>query len=635
MLLLKCHRLYFHCNTQVVLHMNSVISIILSIIMAILPYLGSFFKEKSFTDELKTVVMEEDGNDIVLFNEDGEAVSEELFTQDSEDSDIPLLPVKYDARDEGLVTPPKAQGNSGCCWAFAAISAAESSMIKNGLADNTVDYSEAHLAWFGLRTIVKTKKDTARGDGIYSESPFADGGNWVRSVFALARWSGVQTEENIPFDGFPFPEGNYPESERYESYAHLQNSQYIDPADRDGIKQAILDCGSITASYYHSNTFLNITEDNGACYFQRSVKNTNHTIAIVGWDDNYSKDNFARTPDGDGAWLVKNSWGGSWGGSGYLWISYYDTSLSYFVTFEMESADNYENINQYDGFGYKGWGYLDGYNQMSMANIFTTANSETLRAVSFHTAQPDVSYTVEIYTDIPDGGSPTDGTFVTSESGYMKHRGYRTVKLSSPVNLSAKERYSAVVTLTVPEGQTVRIPLEFPEGFDGAHEREYYGEEGQSYLTVSRYFDEWEDTVAEGFNNVCVKTFTDNNALRLKITSGYRISDGVLGFVSLGADNDYIISQFKNRNVSVTDEAVYLLDNSGKVVDSLEIAYLGDIDNDGDMDYDDCRLLCQMVCLPDEITKKQWFSANVDRSTHLNVNDYTLLYDTVTEGGAL
>lgn len=615
--------------------MNSIISIILSILIAIFPFLGSLDLKKDFTDDLQIITMVEDGQDIILKNEDGETVSEDEFLSETENSETEDLPSSYDARNDNLITSVKAQGNSGCCWAFGAISAAETNMIKQGLAGNDVDYSEAHLVWFGLRTLAESKKDSTYGDGITSDSPFSDGGNWVRSLFALARWSGVEKEENFPFEGFPYPEGNYPESERYNSYAHLQNSRQIPAEDHDGIKQAILDCGSIAASYYHSSTFLNLNGADGACYYQSSVTNTNHTIVIVGWDDNYSKDNFKKTPSTDGAWLVKNSWGSSWGDNGYFWLSYCDTSLSYFTTYEMESADNYENINQYDGFGYKGWGFLSGYNQMSMANVFTTKAKETIKAVSFHTVQQNVTYTVEVYTDVPENGKPTDGTFATGESGFLKYRGYTTVPLSNPISLPENSRYAVVVTFTVPEGENACIPLEYPEGFDGAHNRSYYAEEGQSYLTVSRNFDEWEDTAISGFNNVCIKTFSDNDSLRLKDTSSFRLSDGALGYVPLGTGNTDILNQFRNKNIEITDKSVVLYDNSGKIIDSAEIAYLGDIDNDGDLDYYDYTLLCSFAFTLKEPTKREWFSSDIDMNRKLNADDAETLIMTIYNGGAL
>lgn len=57
------------------------------------------------------------------------------------------LPVKYDSRDYGCITSKKNQYGA-TCWAFASIAAAESSLIRTGLADSSIDLSEFHLAYY-------------------------------------------------------------------------------------------------------------------------------------------------------------------------------------------------------------------------------------------------------------------------------------------------------------------------------------------------------------------------------------------------------------------------------------------------------------------------------------------------------
>lgn len=47
---------------------------------------------------------------------------------------------------------------------------------------------------------------------------------------------------------------------------------------------------------------------NGALY-HNNEEYPNHAVTIIGWDDNYSKDNFVSKPERDGAWIVKNSYG--------------------------------------------------------------------------------------------------------------------------------------------------------------------------------------------------------------------------------------------------------------------------------------------------------------------------------------
>ena len=106
--------------------------------------------------------------------------------------------------------------------------------------------------------------------------------------------------------------------------------KYLDDCTQEEIKREIIDNGSIYAAYSHSPYYEN---NDRTAYFcpQGSPKFTGHAIAIVGWDDNYSKENFKAIngvlPENDGAWLVKNSWGDYNTLNGYFWLSYEDSYL--------------------------------------------------------------------------------------------------------------------------------------------------------------------------------------------------------------------------------------------------------------------------------------------------------------------
>ncbi len=64
----------------------------------------------------------------------------------------------------------------------------------------------------------------------------------------------------------------------------------------------------------------------GGIYHKEKYSGSFHGVLIIGWDDNYSKDNFYyEKPENDGAWLVLNSWGSNWGNNGTAWISYEDS----------------------------------------------------------------------------------------------------------------------------------------------------------------------------------------------------------------------------------------------------------------------------------------------------------------------
>ncbi|MBQ8783692.1 MAG: hypothetical protein IJZ57_07980 [Clostridia bacterium] len=614
---------------------RTVISFLLSIIIAIFPPLANIINPHDIEQQLEIIsVVDTVDFNIMLKDKDGNTVYDSEFSdQETPTPPDTVIPFSYDAREQGLVTSVKNQASTGACWSFAAISAAESSAVKSGFEDvNTVDYSEAHLTWFGLRSLSDNEADPTCGDGIFSDSPYTDGGNWMRSVFALARWSGAEKEENAPFNGFPEAMGNYGEENRYSSYAHLQNSKYISPDDETGIKQAIIDNGSITVSFYYSQSFLNYS-DNGAAYYQKSVTNTNHTAVIVGWDDDFSKDNFKRAPERDGAWLVKNSWGEYWGTDGYCWVSYCDPSLSCFVTYEMESADNYDNIYQYDGFGYKGWAYITGENKMTMANVFTADSLEALKAVSFHTVQNDVDYTVRVFTLLDEDDLPTDGKLSAEKSGHLDHRGYYTVELDEPVPIKAGSRYSVVVSITVPDGYNACIPLEYPEGFDGAHNRSYSAEEGVSYFTVGDDYSQWTDSAQEGYNNVCIKAFTDEMQLALKGKSTFRMSLGYLTGVYLQMSTDYIINQFYNRDAVYENGFVMLYDTLGNLIDSLEISFYGDIDDDGEVNKNDYELLSLILKAEVFYDDKDAAAGDLDFDGTLSTADLKLLEEYIKSGG--
>mgnify|MGYP000944887271 CR=1 FL=1 len=103
------------------------------------------------------------------------------------------LPDKHDARNGGYVTSAKNQMNLGTCWAFAALSAAESSLIKNkGWDVDTVDLAEAQLAYFAYRNPPDTLGMLE--SHITTSNYYQAGGNPVMTVPILAKWSGAVDE---------------------------------------------------------------------------------------------------------------------------------------------------------------------------------------------------------------------------------------------------------------------------------------------------------------------------------------------------------------------------------------------------------------------------------------------------------
>ena len=110
----------------------------------------------------------------------------------------------------------------------------------------------------------------------------------------------------------------------------IQSYYKINTTNKTDVKQAVTDYGAVSISYFTDSSYSTSKYFNSATAGYYCYDNTghNHAVTIVGWDDNYSADNFVNKPEGDGAWIVRNSWGDYFGQGGYFYLSYYDVSIS-------------------------------------------------------------------------------------------------------------------------------------------------------------------------------------------------------------------------------------------------------------------------------------------------------------------
>ena len=394
-------------------------------------------------------------------------------------------PVAYDLRALGKVTPVRNQGACGCCWTFGTFASLESCLLPG----ETGDFSENNL------------KNTHGFD--YGT---CDGGDVAMATAYLARWIGPATEAADPYhpwDDRPSP--------AVPAVKHIQEvlfpSLRASATDNDGIKQAIMTYGAVTSDFYYDDPYYN-----GAtyAYYYNGGNYPNHEIAIVGWDDNFDKSKFASTPPGNGAFIIKNSWGSGWGEAGYFYISYYDTQIGMreMAVFENgEWTSNYTRIYQYDPLGWiSGTGY--GSTTAWLANVFTAVGTEQLRAIGFYTPAANSSYQIYVYrnpSSPPIGGSP-----VGSVTGTVAYAGYHTVGLASPASLSAGQQFSVVIKLTTP-GYNYPICTEvaIPGYSSGAT-----AAAGQSYISYNGTA--WQDvTTWDSTGNVCIKAFSSTASLRV------------------------------------------------------------------------------------------------------------------------
>ncbi len=443
---------------------------------------------------------------------------------------------RYDPRQLSKVTPVRSQ-RANTCWAFSSLAAGEESLVYKGLYDAaSLDLSEAQLTYFFYHPVPDPLGNT-KGDGNYNISALdfmAVGSNTIFSTFALANWIGAAQEEAAPFEGLS-PDTVYDEGLAYADVAHLQNAYWINFKDVDSvnvIKQMILKYGAAAINLYWGNRYYN--GDTFAYYFPLdSSQSNNHSVTVVGWDDNFPKEKFAAEyrPKEDGAWIAKNSYGASWGDGGYFYLSYEDSSVNSGNTsvnrarayvFDFEPADNYDYNYQYDGSA----GAFNATNPDSpltkvdsggcIANIFTVkgqgkVHTQTLRAVSFALLDTAVSYRIQVYKNLSDRQDPASGTAALLEpvTGGTSYAGYYTIPLDTPVLLEEGETFSVVIQLEKESGGQVNffVDKSYQNGNWIAFTNET--QEGQSFRILDG---EWEDLAKYGIT-ARVKAFTDAGEL--------------------------------------------------------------------------------------------------------------------------
>ena len=391
-------------------------------------------------------------------------------------------PASYDLRTLNRVTSVKDQGSAGVCWAFATYSSLESNLLPG----ENRDFSENNM---------KNLLSSSYPEGF--DRGANDGGNEFMSTAYLARWSGPVAESNDPYSYSGVSSGNPPLQKHVQDVLFLPDR--TGPLDNEGIKSAIQSYGAVFTSMYYDGAYYSSAKYS---YYYNGAMSANHAVSIVGWDDNFDKSKFSRVPPGNGAFIIKNSWGTGWGEKGYFYISYYDSKIGKDNTiFTAETTNNYQSIYQYDPLG---WVQSVGYsNHIAWcANIFTAKSDETLKAVSFYTTDSNSNYEIYIYSN-PGSGPISQAGPAISKSGTSPAAGYHTVPLGPGVALKAGQKFSVVMKLTTPN-YNFPIAVEMP--FAGWSSKAK-AKAGESF--VSSNGNDWADVTTFLSNtNVCIEAFT-------------------------------------------------------------------------------------------------------------------------------
>ena len=408
------------------------------------------------------------------------------------------LPSKYDLRNLGYVTPVRSQGSGGNCWSFSASAALESAILKaTGI---TYDLSEENM------------KNIASMYSAYGWAMETNTGGYDKMAIGyLTSWLGPANESDDAYSP------NSLLSSLLNTSVHIQNIVFLtrdNYTDNDAIKKAIMDYGAVSTSIYWSSSNLK----NGTNYYNSENTGANHAVAIVGWDDNYAASKFNNAPPGNGAWIIKNSWGTSGGDKGFYYVSYYDTKLAQpgkcvSYAFVLNDTIKYDKNYQYDIPG-RTDNFLNESATVWYKNSFTATDEEYLTAVSTY-FEKDTDWDLYVYVN---------NALKLTQSGFA-NPSYKTIDLNSLIPLKAGDIFEIVFKITV--DKEAGVPISESISLNSEFYREnisfisYDGKNWQDFYELNWTYPDhtYNSQVA------CIKAFTVLNkidtSIQLEVTDSY------------------------------------------------------------------------------------------------------------------
>ncbi|MBD3168440.1 MAG: T9SS type A sorting domain-containing protein [candidate division Zixibacteria bacterium] len=388
-------------------------------------------------------------------------------------------PAQWDWRTTGKVTSVKNQSSCGSCYAFASIANIESKLLIDG--QGTFDLSE----------------NNAKECNWYDTN--CNGGNYTKMANLFSK-KGVVLESCDPYVA-----SNQSCNSSCAYQFTLLDWRIIctgSVPSTSTLKQYIYDNGPVYTSMYAGNGDAWASEfgsyDGSYGLYYAGGETPNHAVFIVGWDDSGTHNG-----GGTGVWIVKNSWGTSWGGTcgygseaGYFTIAYGSANIGQYSSYinSWEAYNSNGDILYYDEGGWTtGWGY--GTTTVWALSKFVIPSTTYITRVEFWTTDITTDVDVYIYDDF-DGNSKSN-LLASNLNNQFDEAGYHSVELTTPYLASSSQDVYVVVKFT---NDSYTYPL--------AADDQGPNETSTTYMSSSGGDGTWYDLGAGQSDDACIRLRT-------------------------------------------------------------------------------------------------------------------------------